>query len=407
MRLILLTQYYPPETGAPQNRLHDLSRRLVSMGHDVTVLSAMPNYPAGRIQEGYRGRLFMSEEIDGVKVLRSWIFATKSRRFIPWVSHYFSFVFTSLLFGAVKLPRADVLITESPPLFLGITGYLLAKLKRATFVLNVADLWPKAGVDLGLLKSPLQIGVLNFLERVLYARAKLVTGQTQGIVEHVEEVVPTKKTWLLPNGADTERLSPDGGDPGYLKEFGLSDKFVVGYGGLHGPAQSLKTVVDSARHLQDHPDIVIALFGDGPEKSDLIQRARLAGLHNVLFFPLQAGDRMPGLVPLWDVGLVPLYDGKLMELARPSKMFEIMACGVPLILCAPPGEASEIVQGAGAGLWVAAEDPAALATAILELHGDPALRSRLSSQGRCLIESRFDRRVIAEEFAGHLAGATG
>lgn len=403
MRILLLTQYFPPEIGAPQNRLSDLARRLAELGHRVVVLTAMPNYPEGRVHEEYRGRFFVREEWEGVEILRSWIFATRSRRMIPWISHYFSFVITSLVVGMLRTSKVDVVITESPPLFLGITGVLLATLKRAPFVLNVADLWPKAGVDLGILENPLQIRVLEALEKVIYRRASLVTGQTDGIVEHVRERTPTTRVRILPNGADVERFDPSRGDPQLLEALGLAGKFVVGYAGLHGPAQALHSVVGAAELLGDQSDVVFAFFGDGPERERLIGDAERRNLENVRFFPVQPADRMPSLLPCWEVGLVPLYAGELMRLARPSKLFELMASGVPVVLSAPDGEARQIVERAGAGIPVPPEDPARLADAIRRLRDDPSLRSQLGRGGRNHVERHFDRQRIAEAFAGDLA----
>jgi len=402
MRIIVLTQYYPPEIGAPQNRLSDLARRLVRMGHQVTVLTAMPNYPTGRIHEGYRRRVYMRETIDGVLVYRGWIYASTSRKVVPRLLNYFSFVLSSLIAGAFFLRRADFLLVESPPLFLGISGYFLAKLKRARLLLNVADLWPKAAVDMKVISNKSLINAAERFENLLYRKASLIIAQTQGIMSHIKERAPQKKVCLLTNGADPDQFGPNMTGPRTLKEFGLEGCFIIGYAGLHGPAQALEKVIDAAQHLRSFPNIVLAFFGEGPHKSDLQKRVREKGLKNVRFFPLQSRKRMPGLIASWDIGLVPLYNSPLMRGALPSKMFEVMAAGVPVLLSAPPGEASAVIESAQAGVCVKSEGPQALAEAIIKLYGDEAWRKQLGRNARAYVKTHYNRQIIAEQFLQYL-----
>lgn len=402
MRLIVLTQYYPPEIGAPQNRLSDLAKRLVRMGHQVTVFTGMPNYPTGNIFDGYRGKIYVREVIDGVRVCRSWIFATESRKVLLRLLNYFSFVLSSLVLGALFLPRADFLLTESPPLFLGISGYVLAKLKRARFVLNVADLWPKAAVDLQVITSGWLIRAAERLEEFLYGKAALITAQTQGIVLHIQQRTRQKQVRLLTNGADVERFGSGKSDPALLREFGLEGRFIVGYAGLYGPAQALEKVVDAGLYLQDCPEIVIALFGDGPVKSKLQEQARERKLENIRFFPVQPQERMPYVTALWGIGLVPLYKSPLMRAALPSKMFEIMAAGVPVIMSAVPGESTALIEAAQGGICVTPENPAALAEAIKKLYCETALRLQLGRNARNYVERYYNRQAKAEQFMQYL-----
>ncbi len=402
MRIGILTQYYPPEIGAPQNRLSDLAKRLAAMGHEVTVLTAMPNYLAGEIFDGYKRKAYHHEVIDGISVHRSWIFATRSRGVVPRLWTYFSFVFSALVFGLIRLPRADVLFTESPPLFLGVTGYVLARVKRARFLLNVADLWPRAAVELNVVTNPVMIRSAERLERWLYRRADLITGQTQGIVEHIRQYVPREVVHLLTNGTDLTRYGPEKRDEGLRRAFGLEDRFVVGYGGLHGPAQALHYAVEAGVYLRECPEIVVVFFGDGPEKAALERLAREKKLDNVRFFPVQPQDRMPGLISLWDVALVSLQDNPTLRGALPSKMFEAMGAGVPILLSAPAGEATRLVEAADAGLCVTPEDAAALAQAMQRLYQDEDLRRRQGRNARCFVEVHYNRETIARQFVAFL-----
>lgn len=402
MKLIILTQYYPPETGGPQNRLSDLAKCIVRMGHQVTVLTAMPNYPTGMIYPGYRRKIYMRETIEGVLVHRSWIFAVKSRRALPRLANYFSFMLSSLICGAFCLGRADFLLTASPALLLGIPGYVLSKLKGARFVLHVSDLWPKAAAEVKVVTNKWLINGALRLEKFLYRRAALVTTPTQSMVLEIQRCVPQTNVRLLTNGADTDQFQPHRGQRTLLAEFGLEGRFIVGYGGIHGLAQALNEVVDAGVYLMDFPDIVIAFFGDGPIKSELEQRARGKRLKNVRFFSLQPRERMPGLVALWSVGLVPLFNSVLGSVALPAKMFEIMAAGVPVLLSAPTGEASCIIEAAQGGVCVEPENPRTLAEAIIKLYQNPAWRLELGQNARRHVERYYNREVITHQFLQYL-----
>ncbi len=393
MRLLILTQYYPPETGAPQNRLSDLARRLARRGHAVTALTAMPNYPKGRIFDGYRGRLVFREILDGVRVLRTWIYATPGKGFAVRLLNYFSFVATSLLFGSGRIGRQDVVLVESPPLFLGITGWILARLSGARLVFNVSDLWPASAVALGMVRNRALIGAAERLELFFYRAARLVTGQTRGIVDDIRRRCPGSPVLLYTNGVDTAAFGPEAGRARaeIRRRHGLAeDAFVAGYAGLHGLAQGLDILLDAAKRA---PQVVFALWGDGPVKADL--QARAAGLANVRFFPTLPSRDVPGLLSSFDAAVVPLKKDPLFQGALPSKMFEAMAAARPLLL-AVDGEARALVERAGAGLCVPPEDGGALAEAVERLRGDPALAAQLGAQGRAHVLEHYDRERIAE-----------
>jgi glycosyltransferase involved in cell wall biosynthesis len=401
MRVLFLTQYYPPEIGAAQQRLASWACALRRAGNVVTVLTALPNYPTGKIFEHYRGRAMMEEEVAGIRVIRAWVYATKSKRFVPRVLSYVSFTVTASVLGMCRAGAQDWVVVEMPPLFLGIAGLLLSKLKRAKLILNVSDLWPESAVALGVLRNRLVIRLAELLERFLYRRATLITGQTQGIVDGIRARCPEGvPVWLIPNGADVEAfLTTSQGDPssGIRKEFGLEGKFVVGYAGLHGLAQGLETLIQSARILADHKDVVFAFFGDGPEKERLIRLSDELHLTNVRFYPPQPSARMPEVYSLLDVAVVALKAHPLFEGALPSKMFEAMAAGVPIVV-AIKGEAEALTEQAEAGICVEPENPQAMAQAILRLYANPILRRRMGANGQRYVKQYCDRTEIARKF---------
>jgi len=305
MKILFLTQYFPPETGAAQNRLSDLASRLAEAGHSVTVLTALPSYPTGRIFDGYRGRLWMKENQNAVKVVRTWLYTTKKKGFVPRVVNYLCFSIIAFLGGLVTAGRVDAIFVESPPLFVGVAGYVLSKLKHAKFVLNISDLWPESAVVLGMLHNRRLIKLATRVEEGLYRRASLVTGQTQGIVSSIQSRVPEPRVVLLTNGIAPEFAAKvDNARRSRARtreEFGFGTKFIVAYAGVHGLAQGLDSIIHSARMLSSHKEILFVFLGDGPQKPHLRSIAADNGLTNISFLPPVMISRMPDVLAAVDV----------------------------------------------------------------------------------------------------------
>jgi glycosyltransferase involved in cell wall biosynthesis len=401
VKLVILSQYYPPETGAPQRRLSDLARRMVAAGHDVTVLTAIPNYPRGRVYEGYGGML-SRETIDGVRVIRTWIFPTLRMSIVLRLFSYLSFVISAAVFGTCLLGRADYLLVESPPLFLGLTGAWLARTTGARMIFNVSDLLPEGAVRLGLIRrGDLSFRLSAWLERFSYNAAWLVTGQSRTIVSDVQARFPETRTYWLSNGADVRAFRPDLRSETARATLGAHSgrKFICLYAGLHGAAQGLGQVLDAAALLGDDPDLGVVLIGDGPERQALVQRARAERLAAVTFVDAAPAGEMPALVASADVVLVTLK--QFFPGAVPSKLYEAMASGTAIVLAAD-GEAADIVRRHDAGLTVAPGDVDGLADAIQILKNDPERRRRLGQNGRRAAESDFTRERIAAQFIQHL-----
>ncbi len=399
MKIIILTQYYPPEHGAPQNRLHDLAKRAVDAGHNITVMTAMPNYPKGKVFPEYKGKCSFCETIDGVKVVRSWIFASRSKGLITQLTVYFSFVFSSIFVGVFKLPKADFLICESPPLFLGFSALILKFMKRAKLVMNISDLWPESAVQLDMIGPGIKLSLLEWFERRLYRKSTFVMCQTEGIVDGVKKSYPKAGTILFPNGVDLKMFTNQERSAKFAKKLGLKkDAFVVGYGGNHGRSQALSQVLDAAQIVYGkNKNIEFLLFGDGPEKDELIQKTEMGELKNLRFLPSQPREKMGEVQSIWDVALVPLKNIELFDGARPSKMFELMGGEVPFIFCGK-GEGAEIAEKSSCALSVPPEDPAKLANAILKIaEMTKAERSEMGAKGREFVEKNFNRAKLAEK----------
>ena len=403
MRILLLTQYFPPETGAAQQRLADLAKRLVLRGHNVTVLTSLPNYPTGRIFDGYRGRAFREEQQDSIRILRTWTYTSPRRSFLRRLLNYFSFAFLATWLGIWRAGKQDVIVVESPPLFLGIAGMILSRLRRAPMLLNVSDLWPESAVAMGILRNRLVIRAAAALENYLYRNSYAITGQSQGIVRDIQARVPEIQVELITNGVDPDRFVLSAGKREETRrQLGFGERCVVGYTGLHGLAQDLDTVLEAAQWLaKSNPEILFAFFGDGPEKGRLQASAKERKLESVRFFPPQPADTMPAILSALDIAVVPLKKIPLFRDVLPAKLFECMAANLPIVL-AVDGEARQLLEQANGGIYVQPEDAQAAADAIRKLSADPSLRCVLGENGRRYVFAHYDRGEIARRVAALL-----
>jgi glycosyltransferase involved in cell wall biosynthesis len=399
MDITLLSQYYPPEIGAPQARLSELAAHFVERGHSVTVLTGMPNYPTGRIQAGYGGTL-LREHKDGINLIRTFVFATQQARLAPRIANYLSFVTSSAIMGSLLLAHADFLLVESPPLFLGLSGMWLSRMKRARMIFNVADLWPESAVQLGLLgRESKAFKASLLLEKICYSQAWLITGQSRSILSDIHKRFPGKPTFHLSNGVDTCKFRPDRWTEAARATLSRNGECVVLYAGLHGLAQGLDQALDAAEQLQNDTGIRFVLIGDGPEKNQLLNSAKRRNLSNVRFLDPRPAAEMPSLIASADIVLVPLK--KYIPGAVPSKLYEAMASARPVVLVAE-GEAAELVCQHKAGIGIKPGAINDLVWAIRRLHMDPPLRRTLGQNGRRATEQIFDRTRIAKRFIDHL-----
>jgi len=400
MNVGIITQYYPPEIGAAQARLSELATRFVEHGHTITVLTAMPNYPQGRTYAGYGG-FYRAECQPGIRILRAAIYPTNDARMLPRLANYFSFVVSSLLVGSVRLPPIDFLLTESPPLFLGISGYILSRLRRTRWIFNVSDLWPETAVRLGVVGPGLSLDLASALEKFCYSKAWLVTGQSTEILHDIEARFPHIRTYHLSNGVDIQRFNPDARSAEWRGALtaNKNDVCIALYAGLHGLAQGLDHVLEAAAQLSDCPNLEIVFVGGGPEKPRLIQRSKQLNLRNVRFLDPLPRSKMPELVSSADIALVPLK--AYIPGAVPSKLYECMASGLPIVLSAT-GEAAEIVEQSKAGIVVSPGNPNALASALRGLARNSCLRTELAYNGRSAAVNCFNRQVIYDEFINYL-----
>lgn len=395
MDILFLTHYFPPEVGAPQTRIFEIARRLQSRGHNIRILTGFPNYPTGVIPEPYRGHWLMREDFQGLSVVRTWVYATPNTGFARRLLNHLSFV-TSSLTGIYAVGGCDVVITEVPPLFTPLAGFVLAVLKRAKHVENVADLWPESAIGMGVLRQPLLIRLSRALARFIHTRSSMITvtalGQRDRLI--AEYGLEPRKVVYIPNGTDTQLFRPFEDLEVEEIRTSLGNRFIVLYGGTHGLAHGLEIVLEAAGILRDYDDILFLFVGEGADKPRLVQQARQQQLANVLFLDQQPKSRMPYIVNAADICLVPLRRIDIFKGVLPSKMFEYMACAKPILLSVE-GNAKEVVERAQAGFCVEPENPEAMAEAVLRLRDDRKLRRQLGTSGRQFVEREHSRDQIA------------
>ena len=395
LRLLLVTQYFHPEVGATQTRMREFARHLAALGHRVTVICEFPNHPHGIMPPEYRGKWFERGRLDGFDVLRVWVKASPVKNFKSRLLFYFSFMVMAVLGGLKLRGRFDAVIATSPPLPVAVSGWALAVLKRACFVMDVRDLWPKAAVALGELSNPRTIRAAERVERFLYRRARRIVAVTEGFVRHIApRCGDPSKVRLIPNGTIAELFNPGRVDPTLRAKLGLNGQFVCTFAGTMGIAQGLPFLLDLAKNLADVPDVRFLLIGTGPVREQIAARQRREGIANVIFHDQVPLDRVTEYLTMSDVLLVPLRADPVFDTFIPSKMFDCLACGRPIIL-GVDGEARRMLESRGGGLFARPEDLASYREAILALRADPALRERMAAQGHAWVTAEYTRAAQA------------
>lgn len=405
MKIVILTHYFPPEVGAPQARLGDFARLWAAAGHDVHVITGMPNHPTGVVPEEYKGRVRCSEEMDGYKITRCWLYATPNEGIVKKTLGHLSFMVTSFVLGFRRIGRPDVIVVSSPTFFAIGSASLLALFKRSKLVVEVRDLWPAIFVELGVLTNKHAIRLLEALELAAYRAADAVVVVSEGFRDHITaRGIESDKVHTIRNGVDLDKFQP-ATEPNteWRSALGADDGVLALYIGAHGISQALTTIVDAAA-LINSEDVQFALVGDGADRVRVQNHRDELGLTNVTMRASVPRDEVSNVLASADICLVTLRDIPLFSTFIPSKIFELMASGKPII-AAVAGETAEILLSAGA-IVVPPEDPDGLAAAVSELSKDSARRSEMGVAGRRYVEQHFDRSVLAHRYEEILENAT-
>jgi glycosyltransferase involved in cell wall biosynthesis len=382
--------------GAPSARVFELSRRWVSQNTDVTILTGFPNHPTGIIPKAYQGRHFMQEEKEGIKIIRTYIYATANKGFFKRVLSYLSFMFSSILQGIKASGRQDLIIATSPQFFVGIAGYIISRIKRIPFIFEIRDLWPESIVQLGLIKNKFIIVMLEWIEVFLYKKAAHIIAVTDTTVDIlVKRGIDKNKISVIKNGVDLNLFKAQGNQKKVKEKYGFKEKFVISYIGTHGLSHALDKVLETAELIRKSEKIIFILVGEGAEKENLRLIAEKKKLTNVIFVDQIDKSQLPDYYALSDIVLVTLRRLPLFKHVIPSKLFEIMAMKRPIIISVD-GEARKIVETAGSGLFCEPENAEELKNTIKLLYGDEEKRNELGENGLNYVLQNFNRNTLAD-----------
>jgi glycosyltransferase involved in cell wall biosynthesis len=396
MRILFVTQIFPPEMGAMPNRLYPMVRQLVNEGHEVAVATGMPNYPRGVVFPEYQGKRTIREEKDGYTIFRQSCYtAPRNQSKVSQLRNYLSFIPAALRAG-FRAGAVDIIFVTSPPLFSAVPAILLAKFRRAKLVLDIRDLWPDELITYGgFRESSVPVRVIRAIERWAYRNADCVAATTTAITDAiVKRGVSREKTLLLPNGADLELFGPLPRENKIAKEYDFRDRFVVMYSGLFGIKHSLEVLLEAASILRDRKDIVFFLLGNGARKDALIKQAQGLGLENVIFGDERIVSDVPSLIARADVCFAAVRPEPYPKKVISVKVFEYLACEKPVV-GALSGESARILDESGGGIVVAPGDAHATADAILSLYNDPERRTAMGRTGRIYVDQHYSRSVWA------------
>jgi colanic acid biosynthesis glycosyl transferase WcaI len=398
MRISIITNYFPPEIGAASHLFYELAATLSARGHHVSVITGYPRYNVHTVNPVYQSKLVSNESIDGIEVLRVRLIPLPLNHKIGRGLDHFCMATIFALRG-LFIQSPEIFLVYSPPLTLGLSGWFLRKLKRAPFVVNIQDLFPREAVELGLLKNSALIRLFELLESFIYRTADHITVHSPGNIDHIitHGGAPNKVS-VAYNWVDTEFITPHGHNNEFSRCHSLTDRFVVSYAGTMGWCQDMETIIHTARLLVDYKDILFLMVGEGVEKAKSQQLAEIIGLTNIKWLPLQTWAVYPQVLAASHVCMINL-NKNLTTPVVPSKLLNIMAAGRPVAASMPlDGDAPRIIAEAQAGFCVGPGNPAGLAAGLLKLYQDPALREDCGRRGRLYAEAFFSRNICIDRY---------
>ena len=377
MKILFFVDNFPPERNAQASRVYERACYWVKWGHQVTVITCAPNFPEGKVFDGFKNAWRSVESMSGIRVVRVKTLIARNEGKWLRIADFLSFMVGGCFF-ALWERTPDVVVASSPQFFAALGGWILAKVKRVPFVFELADIWPASIVAVGAMNESRLLQWMEKLELFLYRESDAIVALTKAFKEDlVGRGIAPKKIQVVVNGVDLWRYAPRERDRSLALELGIMpEHFVVGYIGTHGLAHALEKVLAAAELAADS-NLRFLFVGGGAARENLVAEAQRRGLRNVILIPAQPKERISDFWSLCDVALVSLKNAPIFETVIPSKIFEAMGMGLPVLLAAPKGEASEIIVARGAGIWVEAEDPEKLQRSSRQLMEDRDLYDRL------------------------------
>jgi len=398
MHILFLTDNFPPEVNAPASRTFEHCREWVKSGHRVTVITCAPNFPKGSVYEGYRNRLWQCSEMDGIKVIRVWSYISSNQGFVKRILDYMSYMMMAI-FAAPFVRRVDLVVGTSPQFFTVCAAYIISRYKFVPFVFELRDLWPESIKTVGAMKDSFLIRMLERIELFLYKKATLIVSVTHSFKETlITRGVDRAKIEVITNGVDLSRFRPIEKDKELVNKYGLKGKFVAGYIGTHGMAHSLETVIDAAKVLQtklQSRDFRLILLGDGARKAELKKYALKNNISNVIFINTVNKDEVVRYWSLLDVAIIHLKKTDLFKTVIPSKLFECMGMGIP-VLHGVHGESADIVENEEVGLVFEPENSDDLVEKLIHISENNELYSHFVESCKSSAE-KYERSYLAEK----------
>lgn len=401
MKILFFTHYFPPEGNAPASRTYDHCVRWVRAGHDVTVVTCVPNVPNGVPYDGYRNRFRAQHEVvDGIRVIRVWTLLAANAGFVKRILNYLTYMISATWVG-MRVTRPDVVIATSPQFFCGWAGVLVQFLRRLPFVLEIRDIWPESITAVGAMQRGSLYRMLEWLERRMYHSADRIVAVGNGYKQNVAAKSGTSENIrVIYNGVDGEAFCPMSPDAEFLKSVGMTKRFVCSYVGTVGMAHGLEVVLTAAEKIRSlgRSDIGFLIVGDGARREELSREAEMRGVNDLVKFTGRLPkEQMPQVLASSHTLLVHLRGSELFSTVIPSKIFEAMAMCRPIIM-GVKGESAEIVARSGAGVPMVPDDADSLVNCVVSLADDAALYEQLSSKGREFVLREFSRDSFAADF---------
>ncbi|MBN1664249.1 MAG: glycosyltransferase family 4 protein [Deltaproteobacteria bacterium] len=399
MRILFFSHYFPPEGNAPASRTHENASRWVKAGHQVTVITCVPNCPDGVVYEGYKNKLYQREFIDGIDVRRVWTYIAANEGTVKRILNYVSYMASAILFSFF-VRRPNVIIATSPQFFCGWAGAISSFLRRIPFILEIRDIWPESIVAVGALRKSLLTRFLEWMELKMYASADHIVTVGDGYRRKLlQKGVAEDKLSVVMNGINRDLFEPREPDAALKSKWKCDGKYICSYSGTIGMACGLTIMLDAAEKLKERgiDDILFMLIGDGAMRKELTAQALQRGLDNVIFTGRQPKEMMPAFLSITDVSLVHLRKSDLFTTVMPSKIFEASGMAKPIIN-GVEGFAAEFIQNAGAGINIEPEKSDQLIDALLKMKNNPVVSQSCGMSGRAYVTTFFDRDKLAQDY---------
>lgn len=399
MNILIIYQFHISPKAAGITRFSQFAKYWSSSGHKVKIIAGMVNYLTGKKPKEYQWKLFFKEyEGENIEVIRVFTSVFGYRTFLGRLASYFSFIKSSFIAGLFS--KADIIIVVSPPIFIGIVGYLLSLIKRKPFIFEIRDLWPDEAIEMGIIKNKLIIKLSHWLERFLYKKAKIIVGVTPAFGEFLtkEKNIPKEKISVIENPADLNLLKPKDKNNWVREKFNWQNKFIVLYIGAHSMVYNFNPIIETAKNLKENKDILFVFVGDGKQKPILTEKVKKENLDNVQFLDPVSKEQIGDFINASDVCVATLKKMNLLQYIYPAKLFDYMACGKSIILAMEGVSKKLVCEQAKCGICVEPENAKEFEKALKELYNNQDKIKLLGNNGYEYVRQNFSDKILAEKY---------